>query len=106
MNGLTSQEGVDAHEERGTTPGLVVVAVNTAVIITVMDVARWLVVVDRNRSNLGDKLGQKSTRAYESCGSEELRVKVTLVDKKRTKKKTKRRTAKSKEKSSTSRQEM
>lgn len=61
------------HTRREEQRRLVVVAVNTAVIITVMDVARWLVVVDRNRSNLGDKLGQKSTRAYESCGSEELR---------------------------------
>lgn len=63
------------HTRREEQRRLVVVAVNTAVIITVMDVARWLVVVDRNRSNLGDKLGQKSTRAYESCGSEELREK-------------------------------
>lgn len=63
------------HTRREEQRRLVVVTVNTAVIITVMDVARWLVVVDRNRSNLGDKLGQKSTRAYESCGSEELREK-------------------------------
>lgn len=63
------------HTRREEQRRLVVEAVNTAVIITVMDVARWLVVVDRNRSNLGDKLGQKSTRAYESCGSEELREK-------------------------------